>query len=223
MPSFTTRTFSLLTIFTNVCGAATVFLVNESDISVLNKKILFVVNQSSVIMQRNCPWLFMFVEKFTNREAERNRPRPPIQRLPATHLKLIERARSNQGNTVLVCTEKNERSRIWDWNFQLAHKIKIVSAFTTCHSRCGFSYFSSYGNSILYNERVEIGGNTIQFYHKLEQPFRSYCHRYIGIFVYKPMGGVQLLYTKWVSLVGCKHSNTYNFSLSSANHLKFRR
>ena len=48
---------------------------------------------------------------------------------------------------------------------QLAHQIKIVSIF------------SCYGNSILYNERVEIGGNTIQFYHKLEQPFRSYCHR----------------------------------------------
>ena len=29
-----------------------------------------------------------------------NRPRPRIQRLQATHLKLIERARSNQGNTV---------------------------------------------------------------------------------------------------------------------------
>ena len=35
------------------------------------------------------------------------------------------------------------------------------------------------GNSILYNERVEIGGYTIQFYHKLEQPFRSYCHKNI--------------------------------------------
>ena len=56
-----------MTIFTNVCGAATVFLVNESDISVLNKIILFVVNQYSVIMQRNCPWLFMFAEKFSNR------------------------------------------------------------------------------------------------------------------------------------------------------------
>ena len=73
----------------------------------LNKIILFVVNQYSVIMQRNCPWLFMFAEKFSNREAERNRPRPRIERaleynaLPATHLKLIERARSNQGNTVL--------------------------------------------------------------------------------------------------------------------------
>ena len=67
----------------------------------LNKIILFVVNQYSVIMQRNCPWLFMFAEKFSNREAERNRPRPRIQRLPATHLKLIEHARSNQGNTVL--------------------------------------------------------------------------------------------------------------------------
>ena len=69
-----------MTIFTNVCGAATVFLVNESDISVLNKIILFVVNQYSVIMQRNCPWLFMFAEKFSNREAERNRPRPRIER-----------------------------------------------------------------------------------------------------------------------------------------------
>ena len=68
----------------------------------LNKIILFVVNQYSVIMQRNCPWLFMFAENFSNREAERNRPRPRIQRLPATHLKLIERARSNQGNTVIV-------------------------------------------------------------------------------------------------------------------------
>ena len=66
----------------------------------LNKIILFVVNQYSVIMQRNCPWLFMFAEKFSNREAERNRPRPRIQRLPVTHLKRIERARSNQGNTV---------------------------------------------------------------------------------------------------------------------------
>ena len=56
------------------------FLVNESDISVLNKIILFVVNQYSVIMQRNCPWLFMFAEKFSNREAERNRPRPRIER-----------------------------------------------------------------------------------------------------------------------------------------------
>ena len=46
----------------------------------------------------------MFAEKFSNREAERIRPRPRIQRLPATHLKLIElieRARSNRGNTVL--------------------------------------------------------------------------------------------------------------------------
>ena len=49
---------------------------HESDISVLNKIILFVVNQYSVILQRNCPWLFMFAEKFSNREAERNRPRP---------------------------------------------------------------------------------------------------------------------------------------------------
>ena len=53
---------------------------NESDISVLNKIILFVVNQYSVIMQRNCPWLFMFSEKFSNREAERNRPRSRIER-----------------------------------------------------------------------------------------------------------------------------------------------
>ena len=44
----------------------------------------------------------MFAEKFSNREAERNRPRPRIQRLPATHLKLIERARSNRGNTVYI-------------------------------------------------------------------------------------------------------------------------
>ena len=46
----------------------------------------------------------MFAEKFSNREAERNRPRPRIERaleyLPATHLKLIERTRSNQGNTL---------------------------------------------------------------------------------------------------------------------------
>ena len=52
----------------------------------------------------------MFAEKFSNREAERNKTapsnktRPRIQRLPATHLKLIERARSNQGNTVFVCS-----------------------------------------------------------------------------------------------------------------------
>ena len=52
------------------------------------------------------------------------------------------------------------------------------------------------------NERVEIGGYTIQFYHKLEQLFRSYCHKNIGIFVYNPMGGVQFLYTKWVTLNG---------------------
>ena len=31
-----------------------------------------------------------------------NRTRPRIQRLPATHLKQIERARSNQGNTVVT-------------------------------------------------------------------------------------------------------------------------
>ena len=92
--------------------------------------------------------------------------------------------------------KKNERSRIWDRNFQLAHKIKIVRIATTCHSGNGFSYFSYYGNTIVYNERVEIGGDTIQFYHKLEQSFKSYCHRYIGIFVYNPMGGVKLLYTK---------------------------
>ena len=67
---------------------------------------------------------------------------------------------------------------------------------------------------------VEIGGYTIQFYHKLEQPFRSYCHKNLGIFVYSTMGGLQLLYTKWVShsfsMEGCKYSNTYNFSLSTA-------
>ena len=77
----------------------------------LNKIILFVVNQYSVIMQRNCPWLFMFAEKFSNREAERNRPRPRIQRLPATHLKLIERARSNQGNTVCI-VKYNHKKKI---------------------------------------------------------------------------------------------------------------
>ena len=33
-----------------------------------------------------------------------NRTRPRIQRLPATHLKLIERARSNRGNTVSIST-----------------------------------------------------------------------------------------------------------------------
>ena len=49
------------------------------------------VNESDIVM---------FAEKFSNREAERNRPRPRIQRLPATHLKLIERAHSNRGNTV---------------------------------------------------------------------------------------------------------------------------
>ena len=59
----------------------------------------------------------------------------------------------------------------------------------TCHSGRGFTYFSCYGNIILYNERVEIGGYTIQFYHKLKQPFRRYCHKDIGIFVYNPMGG----------------------------------
>ena len=39
------------------------------------------------------------------------------------------------------------------------------------------------------------------------------------------MDGVQLLYTKWVthsfSMEGCKYSNTYNFSQSTANHLIF--
>ena len=70
----------------------------------LNKIILFVVNQYSVIMQRNCPWLFMFAEKFSNREAERNRPRPRIERALEYNacLKLIERSRSNQGNTVFT-------------------------------------------------------------------------------------------------------------------------
>ena len=47
-------------------------------------------------------------------------------------------------------------------------KADVKSVFTTCHSWRGYSYFSCYGNSILYNERVEIGGYTIQFYHKLE-------------------------------------------------------
>ena len=42
------------------------------------------------------------VQQVLCREAERNRPRPRIQRLPATHLKLIECTRSNQGNTVIV-------------------------------------------------------------------------------------------------------------------------
>ena len=42
----------------------------------------------------------MFPEKFSNREAERNRPRPRIERALATYLKLIECARSNRGNTV---------------------------------------------------------------------------------------------------------------------------
>ena len=68
-----------------------------------------------------------------------------------------------------------------------------IERFHTCCGGRGFTYFSCYGNSILYNERVEIGGYTIQFYHKLEQPFRSSCHKNIGIFVYNPMGGVQLL------------------------------
>ena len=63
-----------------------------------------------------------------------------------------------------------------------------------------WSHFNLF-NSILYNARVEIGGYTIQFYHRLEQPFRSYCHKNIGIFVYNPMGGVQLLYTKWVTTI----------------------
>ena len=79
---------------------------------------------------------------------------------------------------------------------QLAHQIKIVSVFTTCHGGRGFSYFSCYGNSILYNKIVVIGGYTIQLYYKFEQPLRSYCHKNIGIFVYKPMGDVLLLYTK---------------------------
>ena len=57
----------------------------------------------------------------------------------------------------------------------------VQSIFTTCHSGRGCSYFSCYGNSILYHERVEIIGYTIQFYHKLEQPFRSYCHKSLGI------------------------------------------
>ena len=73
------------------------------------------------------------------------------------------------------------------------------------HRGRGFSYFSCYGNSFLYNE---IGGYTIQFYHQLEQLFRSYCHKNIGFFVYNPMGGVQLLYTKWV---------THSFSMGVAN------
>ena len=64
----------------------------------LNKIILFVVNQYSVIVQRNCPWLL--VTSLHRVQFKLNRPRPRIQRLPATHLKLIERARSNRGNTV---------------------------------------------------------------------------------------------------------------------------
>ena len=52
--------------------------------SVLNKIILFVVNQYSVIMQRNCPWLLVTslhrVQQVLCREAERNRPRPRIER-----------------------------------------------------------------------------------------------------------------------------------------------
>ena len=33
------------------------------------------------------------------------------------------------------------------------------------HSGRGFTYFSCYGNSILYNEGAEKGGYTIQLYH----------------------------------------------------------
>ena len=116
----------------------------------VNKIILFVVNQYSVIMQRNCPWLLvtslhqvqqvlsitsnpedgptfctfsynnkkrkhydktfklkvmMFAEKFSNREAERTRPHPriehPLEYNTCQQLtKLLERARSNRGNTV---------------------------------------------------------------------------------------------------------------------------
>ena len=90
----------------------------------------------------------------------------------------------------------------------IGHFLDDLNGIERFHRGRGFSYFSYYGNSILYNERVEIGGYTIQFYHKLEQLFRSYCHKNIGIFVYNPMGGVQLLYTKWI---------THSFSMGVAN------
>ena len=69
---------------------------------------------------------------------------------------------------------------------QLAHQNKIVSVFTTCHKGRGFSYFTCYGNSILYNEIVEIGGDTIQLYY----------NNHSGVIAIKILG---LLYTsQWV-------------------------
>ena len=88
---------------------------------------------------------------------------------------------------------------------QLAHQIKIVSVF------------SCYGNSILYNEIVEIGGYTIQLYYKLNNHSGVIAIKILG-FLYTSQWVVYNFCTpKWVtqsfSMVGCKYSNTYNFSL----------
>ena len=143
----------------------------------------------------------------------------------ATKIKILVRPKPDQPDRLLRPCDIYSYNRAVNLWLVKRESSPLSAIFTTCHSGRGISNFSCYGNSILYNEIVEIGGYTIQFYHK--QPSRSYCHKNIGIFVYNPMGGVQLLYTKWVthsfSMVGCKYSNTYNFTLSTANHLIFRR
>ena len=54
---------------------------------------------------------------------------------------------SNIETTIISLYQKTVNEQ--DLNMQLAHQIKIVTVF------------SCYGNSILYNEIVEIGGYTI--------------------------------------------------------------
>ena len=76
--------------------------------------------------------VIMFAEKFSNREAERNRPRPRIERLPATHLKLIERARSNRGNTVVLLSGLNQTYAVRYKEIHLyIHKDSIVAINST--------------------------------------------------------------------------------------------
>ena len=123
---------------------------------------------------------------------------------------------SNRETTIISLYRKEVNEQ------NLGFKYEIVSVFTTCHSGHGFSYFSCYGNSILYNEIVEIGGYTIQLYYKLEQPFRSYCHKKYWDFCIQANGwcttfvhqnGLSIHFQRWVANIQILITSHYQLQI----------
>ena len=119
----------------------------------LNKIILFVVNQYSVIMQRNCPWLFMFAEnlvterlKGIDHALEKN---APSNTTPASNSLETNRTRVFQSRKYgMLILGRNSKGpyllSLEDLDYAIVFLFKNLVHASLCSSSFFVNYWSCY-------------------------------------------------------------------------------